>query len=81
MVIPKRNVLNLLVTQHIGNTTELASNAITLGILQEIVPKMIKIEKVRMNKVTQILTCSRKNRNRWGFTSHGRVSKSSTGTK
>ena len=55
LVIPRRNVLNLLVTQQIEKTSELASNATKLGILQEISPKMMKIEKVTRGKVMQRL--------------------------
>ena len=33
LVISKRNILNLLVTQHNGKTAELASDAMKLGIL------------------------------------------------
>ena len=55
LVIPRRNVLNLLVTQQIEKTSELASNATKLGILQEISPKMMKIEKVMRGKVMQRL--------------------------
>ena len=33
LVIPRINVLNLFVTQHIGKTAEIASNTTKLGIL------------------------------------------------
>ena len=53
LFIPRINVLNWLVTQNVGKTAELASNAIKLGVLQYIVPKMTKIEKFSRKKVMQ----------------------------